>query len=470
MLIQSSESSGRVLSIFSSIVVIGLFVFTSSAFAQLMVPTPLVFLNSNGAVSTISTTGSIDFTNPFFKSLGTNGRSCVSCHVPSQGWSISPPDVALRFLTTMGTDPIFRPVDGAICPSAKVSTVLQRASAYRLLLKKGLLRISMAVPAGAQFSIVGIQDPYSCAETTATHPALYRRPLPSTNLPFLATVMWDGRETFAGETINQDLGSQASDATTGHAQATVAPSPEQLARIVDFESSLFTAQTYDKAAGPLNDRGANGGPHTLLSEPFFLGINDPLGGNPSGAAFNPNVFDLYSSWLDQHGSDRQSAARRAIARGEVLFNTFPIPITGVTGLNDALGQRTVKGTCSTCHDAPNAGDHSLSLALNIGIADYPAHPGLDISGLPVYTVRCNTTSPPTIMRTTDLGRAMVTGKCADVGKTKGPILRGLSARAPYFHNGSADTLGDVVTFYNMRFGMGLTIQQQSDLVAFLKSL
>jgi hypothetical protein len=339
-----------------------------------------------------------------------------------------------------------------------------------LLLKKGLIRISLPAPPSAQFSIVSIKDPYSCAETTPTQPAMYRRPLPSTNLPFSATVMWDGRETFAGLTINQDLGSQASDATTGHAQATVAPSPEQLAQIVSFESSLFTAQTYDKAAGPLDDAGANGGPHTLPSEPFFLGINDPLGDNPSGAAFNPDVFDLYNSWLNLHGSDRQSAARRSIARGETLFNTFPIPITGVAGLNDALGQATIKGTCSTCHDAPNAGDHSLSLALNIGITDFPGRPGLDISGLPVYTVRCNTTNPPTIMRTTDIGRAMVTGKCADVGKTKGPILRGLSARAPYFHNGSANTLDDAVTFYNLRFNMGLTVQQQADLVAFLKSL
>jgi cytochrome c peroxidase len=469
MFIQGSGLSYRFLSIVILSLAIGLFAFTSQAFAQ-SIPTPLVSPNPNGMVSTVSTSGSIDLANPFFKKMGTNGRTCLSCHVPSQGWSISPPDIALRFLTSFGTDPIFRPVDGAVCPSAKVATVIQRVSAYRLLLKKGLLRISLPVPAGAQFSIVSINDPYSCPETTTTQPALYRRPLPSTNLPFLATVMWDGRETFAGESMNQNLTSQASDATTGHAQAMTAPSPEQLAQIVSLESSLVTAQTYDKTAGALNNAGASGGPDSLPSEPFFLGINDPLGGNPSGAAFNPNVFDIYNSWMNLPGNDRKSAARRSIARGEALFNTFPISLTGVAGLNDALGQQTVKGTCSTCHDAPNTGGHSLSLALNIGITDYPGHPGLDISGLPVYTVQCNLTNPPTIMRTTDLGRAMVTGKCSDVGKTKGPILRGLSARAPYFNNGSAGTLNDVVTFYNMRFGIGLTVQQQADLVAFLKSL
>jgi cytochrome c peroxidase len=71
---------------------------------------------------------------------------------------------------------------------------------------------------------------------------------------------------------------------------------------------------------------------------------------------------------------------------------------------------------------------------------------------------------------TDIGRAMITGECADIGKTKGPVLRGLAARAPYFHNGSAATLNDVVEFYEQRFHIGLTVQQKSDLVAFLNSL
>jgi cytochrome c peroxidase len=65
---------------------------------------------------------------------------------------------------------------------------------------------------------------------------------------------------------------------------------------------------------------------------------------------------------------------------------------------------------------------------------------------------------------------LITGKCADIGKLKGPILRGLAARAPYFHNGSAATLGAVVEFYNQRFGIGFTEQQKADLVAFLNSL
>src|SRR4029077_17444395 len=121
----------------------------------------------------------------------------------------------------------------------------------------------------------------------------------------------------------------------------------------------------------------------------------------------------------------------------------------------------------TCHDTPNVGNHSVSLAIKIGTTDYPAMPALNISGLPVYTVACADGSS---LKVTDIGRAMITGKCADVGKLKGPILRGLAARAPYFHNGSPTTLEDVVEFYDQRFAIGFTAQQKADLVAFLKAL
>ena len=58
----------------------------------------------------------------------------------------------------------------------------------------------------------------------------------------------------------------------------------------------------------------------------------------------------------------------------------------------------------------------------------------------------------------------------DIGTFKGPVLRGLAARAPYFRNGFAATLDDVVNFYNGRFNMNLTSQEKADLVAFLKAL
>jgi cytochrome c peroxidase len=88
--------------------------------------------------------------------------------------------------------------------------------------------------------------------------------------------------------------------------------------------------------------------------------------------------------------------------------------------------------------------------------------GLDISYLPTFVV-CKTDSSTglatsTCKTTTDLGQALIDGKFDHVGKIKGPILRGLSARAPYFHNGAAQTLFDAVRFYENRFGLVLSAQ------------
>ena len=146
----------------------------------------------------------------------------------------------------------------------------------------------------------------------------------------------------------------------------------------------------------------------------------------------------------------------------------------MSGLNDVTGQPGIAGFCGTCHDTPNVGNHSVKAPLNIGVANAGAanrQPALDVSGLPVFTIWC--TSGPLsgqLFEVTDPGVALITGKCADIGKVKGPILRGLAARAPYFHNGSAATLKDVVEFYNQRFDIGLTDRQKADLAAFLGSL
>ena len=69
-----------------------------------------------------------------------------------------------------------------------------------------------------------------------------------------------------------------------------------------------------------------------------------------------------------------------------------------------------------------------------------------------------------------VARGLITGKWINLGEFKGPVLRGLAARAPYFHNGFAADLDAVVTFYNTRFDMNLTTQQHNDLVAFLRTL
>lgn len=428
-----------------------------------------------GEFRTFSTTGDIDTTNPFFQDLGTNGRRCVTCHQPQDGWTITPAHIRHRFEATQGEDPLFRTNDGSICAGADVATLEQRREAFRLLLDKGLIRVGISVPSDAEFTVDSVEDPYGCAPGSEV--SMYRRPLPSSNVSFLATVMWDGRETVAGHSTSEALLNQARDATLGHAQASSAPSDEQLHQIVAFETSLFSAQTRDPQAGLLEARDGRGGPIALSQQPFFLGINDPLGGNPTLAPFTSRVFDLYDAWADdvdepfgepmigiERARARRAEARRAIARGQQLFNTRPIMISGVGGLNDLVGEKVIAGSCGTCHDTPNVGHHSLSLALDLGLTDAERR----TSDLPLYTLKNKATGK--LRQTTDPGRAMITGKWADVGKFKGPILRDLAARPPYFHNGSAATLHDVVDFYNTRFQIGLNEREKSDLAAFLGAL
>ncbi|HEY1584702.1 MAG TPA: hypothetical protein VGH63_03385, partial [Polyangia bacterium] len=255
--------------------------------------------------------------------------------------------------------------------------------------------------------------------------------------------------------------SQANDATLGHAQATSALPDAQRNSIVAFETDTYNGQL---AVGSLKltSGGANGGSDYLLNTvapAFVRGINDSL-----SAGFSPIIFTIYRSWEPgQHAPNAQAAS---IGRGEAIFNSRTFTISGVRGLNDGPAPASFSGTCGTCHDTPNVGNHSLPLALDIGVTA-PNPPGLAVSLLPTYTFH---SSGGQQISVTDPGRGLITGKFADLGKTKGPILRGLAARAPYFHNGSAPDLATLVNFYDARFAIGLSAADKADLVAFLGAL
>jgi cytochrome c peroxidase len=474
----------------------------------LIIPQFAVFRDPSGFFATINQAGpTVQSTNPFFQDLGSNGRRCVTCHQPSDAMSITPPHIRQRFEATQGMDPLFRTVDGANCPTADVSTLDVRREAYSLLLTRGLIRIGIDVPATADYQVVSVYNRYGCNATDTI--SMYRRPLPTTNLPFLSAVMFDGRESTPAtgttkiiysnypNSLLSDLAHQSVDATTGHAQGDgTRPTVAEQQQIVDFETKLFTAQLFDNRAGLLNVGGAQGGPTPLSTQPFFITINSsvhfllPAFEQPGGLAtpgdgqFTSNIFNLYGQWGQNGGEDGDYvAARQSIARGEQLFNKLQIPITGVAGINDDVaagglvsgGIPKLMGTCGTCHDTPNVGNHSFPTPLNIGTGDpNPTNPavnlgGLDVSYLPEITV-CKKNAINICTTTSDLGQALIDGRYDHVGKIKGPILRGLAARAPYFHNGSAATLMDAVNFYDTRFTLHLSQQDKDDLVAFLKIL
>ncbi len=468
------------------LVAILVIVTTGSAIADIYLPNLLPFLDLAGFSATNSTTGSVDISGPFFQTLGTNGRTCATCHAASDGFGLSAVDAQLRYYITNGKDPLFAQVDGSTCPTGPVNNTL--------VVNNGLIRIGIQVPPNTtdanppQFTITAVEDPYGCALTTDSQgqqtASMYRRPLPATNLGFLSAVMFDGREsvtyplnneqTFAAN-LNTDLTQQAIDATLTHAQATQPPTSTQLSQIVSFELALNSAQLYDFFAGNLNgQKGSQGGPQFLPTQQYYPGINDSLGGDPNGQPFNPNVFTIYTAWQNSRNSRQAS-----IARGEQIFNTQALTISDVPGLT--TGTQTIAGTCTTCHDAPNVGDHSFPLPLDIGTShslQYETDPNI-IAGLqqlqqptaPVFELVCTQgTQAGQVFYTSDPGKGLISGQCSDIGRIKGPILRGLAARAPYFHNGAAANLSQVVNFYNKRFQIGLSSQQMQDLVNFLQTL
>jgi cytochrome c peroxidase len=460
--------------------------FTRAQQGKPSVPNLAGFPDAGGVVRTYSQNGDIDLTGPFFQSLGTNGRSCGTCHQPGDAMTVAAEHVQARFDSSEGLDPIFRTNDGSNCDhDIDIATLAGRSSAYSLLRTRGLIRVALAVPITRDFDVAGVTNPYHCNETGVL--SMHRRPLPATNLKFLSTVMFDGRESSIQtgtipissasypKSLLDDLAHQSVDATLGHAQGLLpGPTVAQQQAIVAFEMGLFTGQAEDHGAGNLSTGSAQGGPQAISQQRFFIGINDPVGldpTNPVPFTFSTKIFNVFDAWQAAGSPHRQ-----AIARGQAVFNTKTFTITGVAGLNGTTfangvtGPQVIVSGCGLCHDTPNVGNHSVSAPLDIGVADPPGgHNALDTSYLPVITI-CQRPSLTTCVRTTDPGRAMITGKFADVGKFKGPILRGLAARAPYFHNGSAQTLQDVVDFYDSRFQIGFTDQEKSDLVAFLNSL
>jgi cytochrome c peroxidase len=426
--------------------------------------------------------------NAFFQSLGTNGRSCATCHQPPSAMSISLRNIQSRFEKTRGRDPLFAPVDGANCPNAVPPAYTSGAllggltgrgkdlrAAHSLLLNKGLIRVALPVPATAEYTVTIVSDAAKCntdpefglAKTGTV--SVYRRPLISANLKFKVgtpgSIMWDGREP--------SLESQAIDATLGHAQAKSAPTPQQVKQIVDFESQFFSAQVFDNKARSLTDAGATGGPENLAAKPFV-----PLPPfDPNNPAPFPVAFDEYKAWENMSGT-LTATQRRSIANGQKIFLERTFSIGNVAGFNDFPGVgNPATATCSACHNEPHSGADFIPFPQrDIGIGGQAISFGgpAPARDLPVFKLTCKAGAQHPFLgsevTTNDPGMALITGKCADIGKKTVPQLRGLAGHEPYFSDGSARTLLDVVNFYNTRFNIGLTAQEKQDLANFMSAL
>lgn len=379
--------------------------------------------NPGGEAATFSTQGAVNLTGEYFKPQGANGQSCATCHIPEEAWSITPATLQRLFDETAGTHPVFNPLD-ANNPNMDVSTAEARRAAYSMLLTRGVFRRGGAPRPDSEWELIAVDDPHGYANLDLL--VHWRRAMPTINFATgSATVNWDGGNT-AGTDQHAGLANLTSRLITGSMQGPP-PTTEVIASIVDFESSLSTAQLTVPDAGRLDADGALGGPEVLSI------MSKVAGGR----------FNIFDAWANS-----ENPKRAQIARGQAVFNSINVS----------------HRRCGVCHSSANNGTSFNNSLFDIRTASEEAR----TPDLPLYTFRNKRTGET--RRLTDTGRGNITGRWEDLGLFKTPTLRGLAARAPYFHNGIAATLEDVVRHYETRFGFIFTDEERADLVAFLNAL
>jgi cytochrome c peroxidase len=409
--------------------------------------------NSAGVAETFHTSGAIDRTNPFFESMGTNGRTCETCHDARSAWTTSAEVMSELFESTAGTHPLFVSLhDSGNRPDAPTGTLNEKRAAFKTLLEFGVHRFTRTNHVGIDYDVIAVDDPWGWS-TTASF-ANFRRA--GTNMGNVNRVASSTTTGTPNPTVRAQLEGLMNGATGFHAQTTVPVPIEKRVAGADFMLGLSFAQSIDNVAGALDAAGARGGPANLAAEPF------PIAGR----------FDLYDAWIDacgdgpgvSHSCNTQNRQREQIARGQELFNNLQFQVSGVAGLNDALGIPVLTTTCNGCHRAKNVGSSTSVRFMDIGVNDESNR----AEHLVLLTVRNRNTGA--IRKTTDLGRALTTRLWDDIGKVRVLGLRGLASRAPYFHSGQAKNINQVLNFYTDRFHINLNHSKRADLEAFLLAL
>jgi hypothetical protein len=467
--------------------------------------------DATGRVGILNTAGDVSTQgHPFFEPLGTNGRACVTCHQPADAMSLSAATVRARWQQTHGKDPLFAAVDGANCPNLDVAD----EKSHSLLLERGLLRVFLPWPPRApdgsaiepDFTIEVVRDPTGCntdpeygLTSAAPTISVYRRPRPAANLKYVTAAAFGvgpfnakdaqpaAHDPETGKLVNMNmmadareptLKSQALSAIVTHLEGR-APSAAVLDRLLAFEAQIYTAQSYDVRAGDLVERG---GPAAFGPRAMADGRTSVLGNNVTNF-----VFPIGDAWREiartgDAAHDARAAARESIARGHDVFFYRTFWIKDAMHLNTVGLGNPVKRTCATCHGMHMTGMDTANGWMDIGTTNLPWATETPQSPwakqapeMPLFKITCDKSVAPhpflgRVIYTQDPGRALITGRCNDVGTIVMQQFRGLAARAPYFSNGSARDLRELVDFYDRRFNIQYSEREKQDLVNFLGAL
>jgi len=275
------------------------------------------------------------------------------------------------------------------------------------------------------------------------------------------------------------LATQAVSAALGHLEMPKPPSAKVLERILSFERQIYAAESWHTGAGDLTEPG---GPPALGPAALAAGRTSVLGNNTTAYVFP--IGDVWRS-LPRTGNaehDSEAAFRESVARGHDVFFFRTFWIRDAMHINTVGLGNPIKRTCSTCHGMHMTGMDTANGWMDIGTTNLPWATETPISPwakekpeMPLFKITCDKAHAPhpflgRVIYTQDPGRALITGRCNDVGTIVIQQFRGLAARAPYFSNGSARTLRELVDFYDRRFNIQYSEAEKEDLVNFLSTL
>ena len=461
-------------------------------------PERISYPNDTGIVTTLNINGPTETRgHPFFEPIGNNGRACVTCHQPADGMSLSLSSIRERWQQTQGADPLFAAVDGSNCPSLPQGV----KSSHSLLLDYGLFRIFRPWPpvdgdgntVVPEFDVQVVHDPTGCntdpdygLDSASPTISVFRRPRPTTNLKYVTAVGFPFEpknglplplDPLTGQPVSgnvmadsraRTLREQALDAMASHLQTHGAPDEEDLQQIIEFETGLYTAQSFDRRAGRLDDGGARGGPELLA---------ESRGGVLNSASRFP-MWDEFESWTGletkpAHLTEEQFEFRKSVGRGVRFFRERTFLITDQAGITSMNFGNPVRNDCNFCHNMYRFGNDVAPGQVDLGTVNHPfADPQ---PHLPLFRLTCREGFDPhphlgRVILTHDPGFALTTGKCADIGKITIQSMRALASRPPYFASGFAATIRDIVEYYDRRFYMQMSEQEKEDLANLMSVL
>jgi cytochrome c peroxidase len=439
--------------------------------------------------------------HPFFRPTGPSGRSCATCHAPENGMGLSTDSLQARWKQSGEADAVFASIDGANCPNLPKGAV----SSHSLLLNRGVFRISLpwpprdsqGVPIRPEFDIEVVRDPTGCntdpkfgLSSADPHISVYRRPRITANLKYILNFPNEYKYGFNVKTAFAQprapdgqgvysmnlmadarfltLDDQHEGAIKDHMPGAPKLSKKDMDTLVRFTRQIYAAQVQDRTAGSLIETGGPSGlgPYNLLKADVGF----------SGEAIDTPVFQRFDQWQAKGDPESASEADRfhaSVARGQDIFITRTFFVRDVAGINTLGVGNPAKRACALCHNGQMTGHDLAPGWMNIGTTNWPW--AKEDSDLPLFKLTCRRDVPAhpylgRIIYTNDPGRALVSGRCSEIGMITMQQFRGLAARAPYFSNGSAKTLREVVDFYDRRFQIGYSEQEKQDLVNFLSVL